>query len=183
MGRNQPRRPARAPAVSPEEQALFLQAVAGATPLDPRERVRLAPLPVAPPAPRVEPVVPAPVGLTIEGSGDVIAARAPGVNRAQIAELRAGRVRVEATLDLHGDSAAQATARLRGFLAGAATHRHRCVLIVHGSGLHSDGGLAVLRDAVLDQLVGPMSGYVRAFATASPRDGGAGATYVLVAAS
>lgn len=169
--------------MSPEEQALFLQAVAGARPLDPRDRVRLAPRPAAPPAPRVAPVVPTPIALTIEGSGDVIAARAPGVNRAQVADLRAGRVRVEATLDLHGDSSAEATARLRGFLAGAATHRHRCVLIVHGRGLHSEGGVAVLRDTVLDQLVGEMSGYVRAFATAAPRDGGAGATYVMVAAS
>lgn len=160
---------------------MFLEAVAGAIPMDgsERDRVRLPPPPagVTPP-PRPE-VVPPPIPLTVEGDGVVIGARAPGVNRQQLSELRGGHVRPEATLDLHGQTAAQAERSLRGFLSGAAEHKTRCVLVVHGRGLHSDG-VAVLRDMVITELVGSLSGLVHAFSSATSRDGGAGATYVMV---
>jgi len=180
MGRNDQQRPRpKRPAVSPEEQQLFLEAIAGALPLDGSERDRVR-VPPPPPSPVARPeLVPTPIPLTVEGDGVVIGARAPGVNRAQLSELRGGRVRVEDTLDLHGQTAAQAELSLRGFLVGAATHRTRCVLVVHGRGLHSDG-VAVLRDLVITELVGALSGLVHAFSTATSRDGGPGATYVMV---
>jgi DNA-nicking Smr family endonuclease len=87
-------------------------------------------------------------------------------------------VRVEETLDLHGMTVEAGLARLREFVAGAARMR-RCVLIVHGRGLHSDHG-APLREAVLGELLGPLSGFVRALATAAPADGGEGATYLVL---
>lgn len=177
MGRH-PQKPRR-PLVSAEERELFLEAVAGTHPIDERERV-LVPPPAPPPRvlPR-PPEVPAPVGLVVEGDGEAISARAPGVNRSQVSDLRGGRVRPEATLDLHGESAAAARPALRRFLVEAGAHRRRCVLVVHGRGLHSDG-VAVLRDLVIGELVGELSGLVHAFATASPRDGGSGATYIMV---
>ena len=85
--------------------------------------------------------------------------------------------------------------------------RRRCVLIVHGQGLHSTptrdpgpvpgralahpagatrsaGGyvadVAVLRDLVIADLIGKASGLVHAFAPAAPSDGGRGATYVML---
>ncbi len=182
MARNQqPRLRGKRPAVSPEEHALFLEAIAGAVPLDgsERDRVRLPPPPPSIAPPRATEIVPTPIALTIEGDGVVIGARAPGVNRAQLAELRSGRVRVEETLDLHGNTAAQAEPALRGFLLAAAARRHRCVLIIHGRGLHSEG-VAVLRDLVIRELSSSLSGLVHAFASAAPRDGGPGATYVMV---
>ncbi|MCB9565518.1 MAG: Smr/MutS family protein [Kofleriaceae bacterium] len=178
MGRSQKQPRPHRPAVSPEEQQLFLEAIGDAVPLPgrDRDRVRITP---PPPRPVATPTLPSPVSLTIDGHGDAVSARAPGVNRAQVAELRGGRIRPEGTLDLHGRTAAAAVGDLRRFLGDAATHRRRCVLIVHGRGLHSDG-VAVLRDLVLAELVGPLSGYVHAFATAAPGDGGTGATYVMV---
>jgi DNA-nicking Smr family endonuclease len=173
-----PQKPRR-PLVSDEERDLFLDAVSGTKPIDERERVRIPP---PAPAKRVlppEPLVPMPIPLTVEGDGEAISARAPGVNRMQVHELRGGRVRPEATLDLHGETAVQASASLKRFLLDASTSRRRCVLIVHGRGLHSDG-LAVLRDVVITELVGSLSGLVHAFATATPRDGGSGATYIMV---
>jgi DNA-nicking Smr family endonuclease len=165
----------RRPLVSAEEQALFLSAIDGTEPLPGRDRVKLPPPPPSPV--RVVELAPE-VALTVEGDGQRYAARAPGVSRTQIADLRAGKVHAEVTLDLHGDTVERGIARLREFVVGAARIR-RCVLVIHGKGLHSDHG-APLREAVLAQLLGPLSGYVRALSTAARGDGGEGATYVLL---
>jgi DNA-nicking Smr family endonuclease len=163
------------PLVSAEEQALFLAAIGDATPLAGRDRVAIPP---PPPAPVRVVELPAGASLIVEGDGQRYAARAPGVSRTQIAELRAGKVRAEDTLDLHGDTVSRGIERLREFLAAAARLR-RCVLIVHGKGLHSEHG-APLREAVLGELLGPLSGFVHALSTAAPTDGGEGATYVML---
>ncbi|MGN6111236.1 MAG: Smr/MutS family protein [Kofleriaceae bacterium] len=163
------------PLVSAEDQALFMSAIDGTTPLGGRDRV---PVPPRPPAPvRVVELPPA-ISLTVEGDGQRYAARAPGVSRTQVSELRQGKVHVEETLDLHGDTVERALARLREFLVTAALVR-RCVLIVHGKGLHSEFG-APLREAVLGELLGPLSGFVHALSTAAPADGGEGATYIVL---
>lgn len=168
------------PRVSPEDEAIFLGALDGVVPLDGRARDRVKPVPQKTAIiPRQ--VVPPTQKLAIEGTEGDVAARAPGVNRAQIAELRRGTVRGEATLDLHGKTVAEATPALEHFLLESARLKRRCVLVVHGKGLHS-GGVAVLRDHVVSLLVGPLSGLVHAFAPAAPADGGAGASYVMVRA-
>lgn len=168
------RRPAQRAAVSPEDQALFYAAIEGATPLPGRDRVVVPPRPPA--VARVVELPPA-VKLTVESDGQAYTARAPGVSRAQAALLRAGKVRAEETLDLHGMTVEAGLARLREVVAGAARLGRRCVLIVHGRGLHSEHG-APLREAVLAELLGPLSGCVHALATAAPADGGEGATYL-----
>lgn len=156
---------------------MFIEAAAGVTPLTARDRVRLDP-PRTAIAPRRDPLPPQ-AALTVEGEDGLVTARAPGVNRAQLALLRGGKVRPEATLDLHGQSAAEAGPALEQFLVESARLRRRCVLIVHGQGLHS-GGVAVLRDLVLSDLVGKASGLVHALAPAAASDGGRGATYVML---
>jgi len=166
----------RRPAVSPEDQAMFLAAIGGTAPLGGRDRV---PVPKPAPAPvRVAELPPA-ISLTVEGDGHRYAARAAGVSRAQVAELREGKVRAEETLDLHGETIGNALAKLREFLAVASRHSRRCVLIVHGKGTHSEHG-APLREAVLGELLGALSGLVHALSTAAPSDGGEGATYVVL---
>jgi DNA-nicking Smr family endonuclease len=165
------------PLVSSEDQALFLAAIEGTDPLPGRDRDRVAVPPPPPAAVRVaEP--PPQIKLTVEGDSQRYAARAPGVSRAQIGELRAGKIHVEQSLDLHGETVERGVALLREFLVGAA-RLHRCVLIVHGKGLHSEHG-APLREAVLGELLGSLSGLIHAFATAAPSDGGDGATYVML---
>ncbi|HWU88975.1 MAG TPA: Smr/MutS family protein, partial [Kofleriaceae bacterium] len=93
------------------------------------------------------------------------------------AALRDGKVHVEETLDLHGETVESGLGRLRTFLAGA--RGRRCVLIVHGRGVHSEHG-APLREAVLTELLGPLSGLVHALATAAPAHGGEGATCLML---
>jgi len=51
--------------------------------------------------------------------------------------------------------------------------------VVHGKGTHSEHG-APLRDAVLAELLGPLSGFVHAMASAAPSEGGEGATSVML---
>lgn len=163
------------PLVSPEDQALFLEAIGGATPLSGRDRVPV----VKPPAVVRVVELPPQVSLTVEGDGQRYAARGPGVSRIQVQELRAGKVHVEQTLDLHGEVVDKGLARLRTFLVDATRIGHRCVLVVHGKGLHSEHG-APLREAVLGELLGPLSGFIHALSTAAPADGGEGATYVML---
>jgi len=166
----------RRPLVSPEEQALFLEAVGGATPLDTRDRI---PIPPPPPSP-VRPVeLPPAVALTVEGDGQRYAARGPGVSRTQISELRAGKVHCEETLDLHGQTVEAGRQALRDFLVAAQRAGRRCVLVIHGKGTHSEHG-APLREAVLGELLGGLSGLIHALSTAAPADGGEGATYVML---
>lgn len=155
---------------------MFLEAASGATPLAGRDRVRLPPVKSA--IVKVDPLPPR-RALTLESEGGRVTGRADGVNRAQLSALRTGKVRIEATLDLHGDTVAAALPRLERFLLEAARDRRRCVLVVHGKGLHSDG-VAVLRDAVQTALVNELSGLVHAFGPAAPADGGDGATAVMV---
>jgi DNA-nicking Smr family endonuclease len=166
----------RRPVVSPEDQALFLEAVGGATPLGTRDRI-----PVKPAPPSVVRIVelPATVELAVEGDGQRYAARAPGVSRTQISDLRAGKVHVEETLDLHGETVEAGKQRLRELLVAADRIGRRCVRIIHGKGTHSEHG-APLREAVLGELLGELSGFVHALSTAAPSDGGEGATYVIL---
>ncbi|MGE0398631.1 MAG: Smr/MutS family protein [Kofleriaceae bacterium] len=162
--------------VSPEDQALFLDAIGGTTPLSGRDRIPVPPRPASPV--RVELLPPA-ITLTVEGDGTRYTARAPGVSIAQTAEMRAGKIRPTATLDLHGERVEPAIAKLRAFLAESSRTGHRCTLIVHGKGTHSEHG-APLREAVLAELLGECSGFVHALATAAATDGGEGATYVML---
>lgn len=86
--------------------------------------------------------------------------------------------RLEADLDLHGMTIDQARPRLAAFLTQCVAYDARCVRIVHGKGYGSPDARPILRDKVRAWLVG--SNDVRAFAQASERDGGAGATIVLL---
>jgi DNA-nicking Smr family endonuclease len=165
----------RRPVVSPEDQALFLEAVSDARPLAVRDRV---PVP-RPPASAVRvPEPPPEVKLAVEGDAQRYTARAPGVSRSQTADLRAGKIPVDETLDLHGDTVERGLGRLRETLAQVSRKGRRCLLIIHGKGTHSEHG-APLREAVLQELLGALSGFVHALATAAPTDGGDGATYVV----
>ncbi len=156
---------------------MFLDAVSGAVALSDSARA-LAPRPVPPPRAVVVDRGPPPaVKLLVEVEGERYRARADGVSKAQVAELAAGKRHVGATLDLHGKTGEESAEAVRAFLMRQLAGQ--CVLIIHGKGLHS-GGISVLREATVQELLGPSSGMVQAFATATPRDGGEGATYVLV---
>jgi DNA-nicking Smr family endonuclease len=153
-----------------------MDAVKDARPLGSRDRVVLPPKP-----PSVVKVaeLPTEVKLAVEGDARCFTARAPGVSLAQVAELRTGKASLEATLDLHGSTIEVASDQLRQFLVESRRLGRRRVLVIHGKGTHSDHG-APLREAVLGELLGALSGLVHALASAAQADGGEGATYVMI---
>ncbi len=155
----------------------FADAVADATPL---RATTLAPLPRPARRPRVPaPVLPPPITLHVERGSDRLHARAPALRAGDLRALARGEVRVEQTFDLHGTRASAVARVLGGHLLAAQRDVRRCVLGVHGHGAHAQGR-SVLRDAVHLALVDELSGLVLGCATAMPKDGGPGSTYVMV---
>jgi len=102
----------------------------------------------------------------------------PGLQHAVIRKLRRGQYAIEAELDLHGFIVPQARTALDGFLREARALGKRCVRIIHGKGRSSEGKMPVLKGKVNVWL--RQKNEVMAFCTAIPRDGGAGAVYVLL---
>ncbi len=118
--------------------------------------------------------------FSVERLGERSEGLAAGVDRKHLLRLRRGEQEIERRLDLHGLVASEARRHLTRELASAQAASIRCVLVIHGRGLHSDGG-AVLRDGVVSWLTSePLASRVMAFASARPEHGGAGASYVLL---
>jgi DNA-nicking Smr family endonuclease len=98
-----------------------------------------------------------------------------------VRKLRRGLLPVDARLDLHGMAVREARAQLELFLRTMRARGERCVLVIHGKGEHSAGGVAILRGEIAAWLSqGASSEHVAAFATAGDDDGGEGAVYVLI---
>jgi DNA-nicking Smr family endonuclease len=98
-----------------------------------------------------------------------------------VRKLRRGEFAVQAHLDLHGLLKTEARAELDAFLGRSRQQGKRCVLVVHGRGLHSKDQVPVLKEAVKRWMATDrFARHVLAFATARPHDGGAGAVYVLL---
>ena len=122
----------------------------------------------------------APVAFEVEISGERIAGRAPGIDRRELARLKSGKLPTDARLDLHGLRAEDARRALRECIEAAWEEESRCVLVVHGRGVHSEDG-PVLKRQLLEWLAEPPVGErVMAFASAPAARGGTGATQVLL---
>lgn len=111
-------------------------------------------------------------------AGDALTFRRAGVQDSILRKLRRGQYRIEAELDLHGHTVAQAKQVLREFLEGMLRAQARCVRIVHGKGLRSGHRGPVIKNAVNALL--QRTDAVLAFCSARPVDGGTGAIYVLL---
>ena len=112
-------------------------------------------------------------------AGDELVYHRAGVQMSVLRKLRRGQYRVQAEIDLHGLTVAQAKEVLRDFLAEALHRQFRCVRIIHGKGLRSGHKGPVLKGAVSSVL--RRVGAVVAYVSARQVDGGTGAVYVLLA--
>jgi DNA-nicking Smr family endonuclease len=114
-------------------------------------------------------------------SEEFIEGASPGTDRNLLRALRRGDFSIQGRLDLHGMTQAEAKEAVDRFLLESRRASRRCVLIVHGRGLHSKDQIPVLKGQLKTWLsqkrIGQM---VLAFATARPQDGGEGAVYVLL---
>jgi len=105
---------------------------------------------------------------------------APGVDRRTADRLRRGRLPIEAEIDLHGLTQADAHRALTAFIAGQHAAGRRCVRVITGKGTFREGG-GVLRTAVPRWLnEAGLRDRVLAISHAQPRDGGVGALYILL---
>lgn len=84
----------------------------------------------------------------------------------------------QATLDLHGKTQEEALAAVTAFLSDCRAHRIRKVSIITGKGLHSEGGVGVLRDAVIALL--DSDGGISEKNNAPLQYGGNGALWVIL---
>ena len=104
--------------------------------------------------------------------------RLAGIDRANAERLKRGRRPIEARLDLHGMTQAEAHAALAGFVSGSRAADRRCVLVITGHGRVSGG---ILRQAVPRWLNEPaLRRHLLAIAPARPQHGGHGALYLLL---
>ncbi len=179
------------PAPEPSEAELFERAMTGVRPLDPGNGT------VAPPPPRAAPetfwhpdleavdqlraLVSGDAPFDLTDSDEFIEGKIAGLDPNLVRKLRDGEFAVQGHVDLHGMTRDEAKRAVELFLRGSRNAGKRCVLVVHGRGLHSKDQLPVLKDALRTWLsTARFARHVLAFATARPVDGGAGAVYVLL---
>jgi DNA-nicking Smr family endonuclease len=163
--------PARHP--SREERALWRAATRDVAPLSPVS-IAEAEVPAPPPPPVAAP--PAAPALVPSSSKSVAPLPSPGVglDRRSALRLKRGQLAIEARLDLHGMTQAEAHRALDEFLALADAAGQRCVLVITGKG-------GVLRAGVPRWInEQPNRSRVLAFTPAQPKDGGGGALYLLL---
>lgn len=111
-------------------------------------------------------------------AGDYLLFSRAGVRKRLLAELQRGHLEIGLELDLHGLTVAYAESLLDEFLCACARRRVRCALVIHGRGRRSDEQRPVLKSKVNYWL--RQYDDVLAFCSATRRDGGNGAVYLLL---
>ncbi|MGZ3579519.1 MAG: Smr/MutS family protein [Syntrophales bacterium] len=119
-------------------------------------------------------------GFVISDTPEYIEGTGYDVHPEFAGRLHRGDFSIQAHVDLHGQSVAEAKKTFEEFLNGAVKLGKRAVLIIHGRGLSSPGE-PLLKNNVREWLTrGHWRKWVIAFSSAQSYDGGAGATYVLL---
>lgn len=190
-----PAPPSSTPAPLPPDETdedLFRREMAGVVPLaaEARARVPGSPGPFVPKevtSPEAEAL--AQLSELVAGHGhfditdttEYIEGRVIGLDPHLVRQLRKGAFAYQNHLDLHGMRLEEARTAVECFFRTAYRDGLRCVLVVHGRGRNSDGGVPVLKNWLIGWLSrGPGARIVLAFTSARPCDGGAGALYVLL---
>lgn len=180
---DRPKTPAAKPAPADDDAALFdaamrdVERLKGRPPDAPAKDQPSPPGSAAGRATQRTPAAPARPGAPLP---PLAAGASADVDARTMDRLRRGRLRPEARLDLHGLTQEKAHRALDRFMTEAQASGHRCVIVITGKGRVSEGG-GVLRNQVPGWLNAPgLRPRILAFAPAQPRDGGAGALYVLL---
>lgn len=98
---------------------------------------------------------------------------APGLDKRTGLRLRRGQIKIDARIDLHGLTQAEAHGALKDFIAASADRGRRCLLVITGKGSGALRGGAVRWFNEPD-----FRNIILAFAEAQPKHGGGGAYYV-----
>ena len=169
-----------------DDDDLFRRAMSGARPLRTDERVAKAsrkPKPKARFAQADQEAVlaeslQADIDNIEQSSGDTLRFERAPVNRTTMRMLARGSYAIQAEIDLHGMTVAEAKPRLEKFVQRCATNNKLCIRVVHGKGLGSGERGPVLKNGVNRWL--RQWDTVLAFVSARQVDGGTGAVYVLL---
>ncbi len=128
---------------------------------------------------RLERLVVGGVSFEVRRDEHGVEAKRKGASDRTLLLLLRGELTPEARVDLHGLVRTDALRVVRQFLKDARARARLTVLIIHGKGAHSEGGIGVLEEACVEALTtGGSAPYVEAFATAPPKFGGRGAILV-----
>jgi len=119
-----------------------------------------------------------PTDETILAAGDDLNFRRPHIPETVLVKLRRGHFAVDAEIDLHGMTGAEAKEALRQFVSEAVQRRLSCIRIIHGKGRRSGPRGPVLKNVVNQWL--QRIDHILAFGSARQVDGGSGAVYVLL---
>lgn len=101
-----------------------------------------------------------------------------GLSRMTLRKLRRNVWPIQDRLDLHGLHSDAARRLLQEFLHHANEQKLRCVLVIHGKGLNSLSGEAILKIRTRHWLM--QHPCVLAYCDATPQTGGSGAVLVLL---
>lgn len=167
--------------IQPVDLELFREEVQDAQPLahESPEPYRKRP----PPIPRRRPLELPEDGKTALSEAEVethefLHFARPGIQQRVIADLQRGAIEVGLEVDLHGLTVEVARRVLAEFLIECGNRRIRCARIIHGKGIRSSGNQPILKQKVNYWL--RLHQEVLAFCSATRRDGGTGAVYVLL---
>jgi DNA-nicking Smr family endonuclease len=166
-----------------EERALWRAAMRGVAPLVKQLAAAIGVEPAADETPpkTAKPTRRTPSRAPAAKLPDLTPGVTPGVDRRNADRLRRGEKRIEARLDLHGMTQDEAHRALDAFLDRAEHAQWRCVLVITGKGRPGTSAAGVLRAAVPRWLnEAPNRARLLAFTAAQPKDGGAGALYLLL---
>jgi DNA-nicking Smr family endonuclease len=171
--------------IAAEDAALWDRIAATAKPLKPAKRAAPKPKPTASEetdkprkaravaSPSAPPAAPKPRALE---AGAVV-----DLDRRTAERLKRGQLPIEGRIDLHGMTQDDAHAALARFIGASRAMGRRCVLVITGKGRPNAAGGGVLKQAVPCWLNEPgLRAQILAFVAAQPKDGGAGALYVLL---
>ena len=111
-------------------------------------------------------------------SGEALSFARSGLQHTVLKKLRKGGFTIEAELDLHGQTVAEAAESLTQFISHCRLDHKRCVRIIHGKGQGSPDKIPILKTKVNTWL--RQKDEILAFCSALQVDGGAGAVYVLL---
>lgn len=121
------------------------------------------------------------IEFEIEYSDEFMFGFVRGTDTKIFQKLKSGTFSHESHIDLHGMNSEQAFDNLLFFIRESFLQGKRCVLAVTGRGKNSPGGHSVLKREIQEWLTrDPFRRVVLAFCTAQPKDGGAGALYILL---
>ena len=173
-------------AVTDEDKEAFRKAMSGAKPLKADDRVHASKPKPKPRARFRRADESAVLAESLEDDIDTTEHHSDGalrfqrqhVGRRTMRKLTRGGYSVQAEIDLHGMTLAEARPRLRDFIQYSAEQDRLCVRVVHGKGLGSGERGPVLKSAVSSWLRSWDN--VIAFVSTRQVDGGTGAVYVLL---